>query len=71
MDKQNNQNQAEDRSARRAEDVLHQLDFNSNQGLSQEEVFKRQGHYGPNELQEELHPVHTLFWSINSKALSF
>lgn len=39
-----------------AEDVLHQLDVNSTQGLSQEEVRKRQQQYGPNELQEETTP---------------
>ncbi|MFT6986911.1 MAG: Ca2+-transporting ATPase [Psychromonas sp.] len=38
------------------EDVLHQLDVNSAQGLSQEEVRKRQQQYGPNELQEETTP---------------
>ena len=39
-----------------AEDVLLQLEVNSTQGLSQEEVLKRQEQYGPNELQEETTP---------------
>lgn len=39
-----------------AEDVLYQLDVNSAQGLSLEEVRKRQEQYGPNELQEEKTP---------------
>ena len=38
------------------EDVLHRLDSNSRQGLSREEVLKRQEQYGPNELQEETTP---------------
>ncbi len=39
-----------------SEEVLHRLDTNSAQGLSREEVLKRQEQYGLNELQEETTP---------------
>ncbi len=58
MDKQTQQQELGGASfhSATAEEVLHQLDTNSTQGLSQEEVFKRQELYGPNELQEETTP---------------
>ncbi len=36
--------------------MLHQLDVNSTEGLSQEQIQKRQEQYGLNELQEETTP---------------